>query len=179
MNSTGVGSHAPNRSVSPSLRLSVSPSLRLSVSPSLHLSRGLCARPFARSTSFASGERSRWCVYQPRSVPRPASLALSFPHTLPRSLARQLSTCAHPNVVALLAARMLPPNYLSIMEVFATSAGQAIYRGQWQVRSQTRRLPPLSYRAFLGETAVLALTATIAPSSSSFPATSPKSIRSC
>ena len=51
-----------------------------------------------------------------------------------------LASCRHPNIVALLAARMLPPNYLSIMEIYTTSAGHAIHRGRWQVYPWFSRL---------------------------------------
>ena len=166
--------HAPNRSVSPSLRLSVS--------PSLHLSRGLCARPFARSTSFASGERSRWCVHQPRSAPRPASLALSFPHTSP--LARSLARSPAFHVCAPQCRR--PPRCAHAASQLSLDHG-GLRHQRWPSHLpravagtiSDSQIAPLSYRPFLGETAVLALTTTIAPSSSSFPATSPKSIRSC
>ena len=38
----------------------------------------------------------------------------------------------HENIVPLIGARMLPPDYLAIFELFSTSAGQAVYQGNWR-----------------------------------------------
>ncbi len=43
-----------------------------------------------------------------------------------------LASLRHHNIVPLLGARMLPPEYLAIFELFDASAGQAIYHGGWR-----------------------------------------------
>ena len=42
------------------------------------------------------------------------------------------STLQHPNIVPLLGARMLPPDYLAVFELFDASAGQALHHGGWR-----------------------------------------------
>ena len=166
--------HAPNRSVSPSLRLSVSPSLRLSIS---HEGSALARLP-GRPRSLP--ERGRDGVFTNPARPH------APPHSRSRSLTRPLSLARSPAFHVCAPQCRRPPRCAHAASQLSLDHG-GLRHQRWPSHLpravagtiSDSQIAPLSYRPFLGETAVLALTTTIAPSSSSFPATSPKSIRSC
>eukprot|EP00890_Picochlorum_soloecismus_P006525 jgi/Picsp_1/698/NSC_00692-R1_protein len=60
-----------------------------------------------------------------------------------------LTTCRHPNIVEILAARMLPPDYLMVLALHSNSVGNAMHQGHWK--------PSLSQALHIGAQIALAL----------------------
>jgi serine/threonine protein phosphatase PrpC/tRNA A-37 threonylcarbamoyl transferase component Bud32 len=60
-----------------------------------------------------------------------------------------LTTYRHPNIVEILAARMLPPDYLMVLALHPNSVGNAMHRGHWK--------PSLSQALHIGAQIALAL----------------------
>lgn len=60
-----------------------------------------------------------------------------------------LTTCKHPNIVEILAARMLPPDYLMVLALHPNSVGNAMHQGHWK--------PSLSQALHIGAQIALAL----------------------